>query len=135
MILFRPVGLQELELIAASGYRHFPPRLPEQPIFYPVLTIEYARRIAEEWNTKSGSLAGFVTRFEIDDDYVQRYPVQTVGGRELQERWVPADKLNEFHDHIRGEITVVAKFYGPDFREPIDPQTGMPAALSRAPRV
>jgi hypothetical protein len=34
--LFRPVGKKELELIAASGFRKFPPRLPEQPIFYPV---------------------------------------------------------------------------------------------------
>jgi len=30
--LFRPVGPAELQLIAASGYREFPPRLPEQPI-------------------------------------------------------------------------------------------------------
>ena len=36
-ILYRPVGPKELELIVASGYREFPPRLPEQPIFYPVL--------------------------------------------------------------------------------------------------
>lgn len=35
-ILFRPVGPRELALIASSGYQAFPPRLPEQPIFYPV---------------------------------------------------------------------------------------------------
>ena len=40
--LYRPVGPKELELIAASGYREFPPRLPDQPIFYPVLNEEYA---------------------------------------------------------------------------------------------
>src|SRR5919107_458454 len=34
--LWRPVGQRELELIAESGYRAFPPRLPHQPIFYPV---------------------------------------------------------------------------------------------------
>ena len=45
-ILFRPVGPKELPLIAASNYREFPPRLPEQPIFYPVLNEEYARQIA-----------------------------------------------------------------------------------------
>ena len=38
IILFRPVGPSELQLIAASGYGEFPPRLPEQPIFYLVLT-------------------------------------------------------------------------------------------------
>ncbi len=37
MILYRPVGTKELELIAESGYREFPPRLPSHPIFYPVL--------------------------------------------------------------------------------------------------
>ena len=36
--LYRPVGQAELDLIAATGYRPFPPRLPEQPIFYPVAT-------------------------------------------------------------------------------------------------
>jgi len=51
-ILYRPVGRGELELIRASGFREFPPRLPEQPIFYPVLTEEYATQIARDWNTK-----------------------------------------------------------------------------------
>ena len=48
IILFRPVGPKELELIERSGFREFPPRLPEQPIFYPVLTEEYARKIARD---------------------------------------------------------------------------------------
>jgi hypothetical protein len=34
--LYRPVGQAELELIEASGWRAFPPRLAHQPIFYPV---------------------------------------------------------------------------------------------------
>lgn len=57
--LFRPVGGSELALIEASGWRRFSPRLPSQPIFYPVLTAEYATRIARDWNTKdadNGSL-------------------------------------------------------------------------------
>jgi hypothetical protein len=44
--LFRPVGQTEFELIRASGFREFPPRLPEQPYFYPVLNLEYATQIA-----------------------------------------------------------------------------------------
>ena len=43
--LYRPIGQKELALIAASDYRAFPPRLPEQPIFYPVLHEEYARQM------------------------------------------------------------------------------------------
>ena len=49
-ILYRPVGTEELDLIRASGFSAFPPRLPEQPIFYPVLTEEYAVQIARDWN-------------------------------------------------------------------------------------
>ena len=52
MILYRPVGEKEKILIEESGYTAFPPRLPEQPIFYPVLNEQYACEIAERWNTK-----------------------------------------------------------------------------------
>jgi hypothetical protein len=50
MVLYRPVGPKELALIAASDYTAFPPRLAEQPIFYPVLNFEYAEQIARDWN-------------------------------------------------------------------------------------
>lgn len=70
MKLFRPVGIKELELIMQSGMRKFPPRLSEQPIFYPVLNVAYARQIAQEWNTKCApGFAGFITEFDLDDDY------------------------------------------------------------------
>ena len=45
IILYRPVGPKELELIAASGYQRFPPRLPDQPIFYPVINEDYAAKL------------------------------------------------------------------------------------------
>ena len=40
--LYRSVGPQELELIRQANFAAFPPRLPEQPIFYPVLNLEIA---------------------------------------------------------------------------------------------
>ena len=40
--LYRPTGETELALVAESGFRSWPPRLPEQPIFYPVANEEYA---------------------------------------------------------------------------------------------
>jgi hypothetical protein len=49
--LYRPVGQAEVDLIRASGSRRFPPRLPEQPFFYPVLSEGYATQIARDWNT------------------------------------------------------------------------------------
>lgn len=109
--LFRPVGLKELELIRESGYRAFPPRLPEQPIFYPVLNEEYATQIARDWNTKHSEAGrGFVTRFEVSAEFLSRYEVQTVGGRIHQEYWIPAEDLQEFNENIVGMIQVVAEF-------------------------
>jgi hypothetical protein len=65
--LYRPVGAMELELIRGSGFRAFPPRLPSQPFFYPVLTEEYAIQIARDWNTKdeASGFCGYVLRFRI----------------------------------------------------------------------
>ena len=107
--LYRPVGPKELELIEELGWLGFPPRLPEQPIFYPVLNEEYATEIARDWNVKASG-AGFVTRFEVEKKYLERYPVQTVGAGRHQELWVPAEELEEFNRHIVGLIEVVARF-------------------------
>lgn len=111
MILYRPVGGAELSLIKESEYRAFPPRLPEQPIFYPVLNEQYASEIASRWNTKySKSGCGYVTRFEIDDEYISKFKVQTVGATYHQELWIPAEELAEFNGHIIGKIEVIASF-------------------------
>jgi hypothetical protein len=109
-VLYRPVGPAELALIRASGYAAFPPRLPEQPIFYPVLTEEYAAQIARGWNTKHGSRRGYVTRFRIRTEFLRHYEVQTVGGSIHQEYWIPAEELAEFNRNIIGPIEVIAEF-------------------------
>ena len=110
MILYKPVGTAELELIHKSGDKEFPPRLPEQPIFYPVLNEQYACEIAEKWNTKTGDGFGYVTRFEIDDAYISQFEVHTVGNHMHQELWVPAESLADFNTHIVGKITVIRVF-------------------------
>lgn len=107
--LYRPVGPQELKLIEASGWKAFPPRLPDQPIFYPVLNEAYAVQIARDWNVPASG-SGFVTRFEVDSEFVKRYPRQIVGGREHEELWVPADELGDFNAHIVGVIEVTQCF-------------------------
>lgn len=116
MILYRPVGLEELLLLFASGMKGFPPRLPEQPIFYPVLNEGYAAQIARDWNTKSGSCAGYVTRFSMSDSYAVAIPARTVGARRHQELWVPAEKLQEFNAHIEGQVEITGAFFGEGFR-------------------
>lgn len=109
MRLYRPVGQAELDLIIAADYRAYPPRLPQQPIFYPVLNEQYAREIAEKWNRKSADsgYAGYVTTFEIDDAFISRYTVQTVGARYHQEFWIPAEDLEAFNRHIIGRMELI----------------------------
>lgn len=111
MILYRPVGTKELELIAESGYTRFPPRLPEQPIFYPVLNEAYAAEIASRWNvTYNNDHRGYVTKFEVDSEYVRRFEIQTVGDTYHQELWIPAEELDTFNQNIIGEIQVIREF-------------------------
>lgn len=105
-VLFRPVGPKELELIRESGFTAFPPRLPEQPIFYPVLSEEYATQIARDWNAKSGEAKiGYVTRFRIRSGYLEQYQIHTVGGSIHREYWIPAEELAEFNSNIVGRST------------------------------
>lgn len=95
--------------MAASGYREFPPRLPEQPIFYPVLNEEYARQIARDWNVPASG-AGYVVRFALRKMFADRYPVQSVGGAVHKELWIPAEELAELNRNIIGKIELIAKF-------------------------
>ena len=109
MKLFRPIGEKERLLIIESGYTAFPPRLPEQPIFYPVLNERYATEIAGRWNLKdkASGFKGFVTQFEIEDSFISNYDIQTVGASYHQEYWIPADDLDNFNHHIIGQIEVI----------------------------
>jgi hypothetical protein len=109
LTLWRPVGPQELELIRQSGMRAFPPRLPEQPIFYPVLTEEYAVKIARDWNVPASG-SGFVTRFQVRKNFIDRYDVKEAGGRSHLEYWIPAEDLTAFNAAIVGPIEVARSF-------------------------
>ena len=113
-VLWRPVGQAELELIEASGWRAFPPRLAHQPIFYPVANEEYAVQIARDWNAKDAAsgYVGYVTRFRVRSDFLARYPIETAGARRHQEYWIPAEEMDAFNAAIVGPIEVVAEFRG-----------------------
>ncbi len=109
LTLYRPVGPKELALIEASGWKEFPPRLREQPIFYPVTNEEYAIEIARDWNVRESGV-GFVTRFQVRAAFASRYPVKKVGRAMHTELWVPAEELAEFNENIVGLIEVIAEF-------------------------
>jgi hypothetical protein len=113
LTLWRPCGPAELELVRESGWTAWPPRLPEQPIFYPVLNEDYATRIARDWNAPRDGV-GYVARFELDRTFAERYPVQQAGGETILELWVPAEELQDFNRHIIGPIEVVAEYQAAD---------------------
>jgi hypothetical protein len=112
MRLYRPTGLKELRLVRDLGWMSWPPRLPDQPIFYPVTTFAYAEKIARDWNSKGAAPdnLGFVTEFIITDAMAARYPVQLAGGRDHAELWVPSAALDAFNQAIIGAIAVVAAY-------------------------
>jgi hypothetical protein len=110
--LWRPVGANELALIKNSDYSAFPPRLPEQPIFYPVCNFEYAEQIARDWNSTDArhNHIGYVTEFDVRSDYLEAYETHIVGGQQHREYWIPAENLADLNDAIVGPIRIVAEY-------------------------
>ena len=107
--LYRPTGPDELALVKESGYVKWPPRLPEQPIFYPVTNEEYAKEIATRWNIKASGV-GYVTKFEVKKDFMDRYEIQQVGASHHLEWWIPAEELEEMNRNIVGKIEVIGEY-------------------------
>jgi hypothetical protein len=110
VVMYRPTGPNELALVEASGFSRWPPRLPEQPIFYPVTNERYAMEIATRWNVKDSGV-GYVTRFRVRRNIADRYDVQKVGGAHHTEWWVPAEELEAFNDGIVGPIEIIAEYW------------------------
>jgi hypothetical protein len=115
--LYRPVGAAELELIRTTGFKAFPARLAHQPIFYPVVSEEYAAQIARDWNTQDAAsgYVGYVTRFSVQSEFLSRYPVRRAGTDRHLEYWIPAGDLEEFNRNLVGTIEVTATYttHGP----------------------
>ena len=107
--LYRPTGPKELELVKQNGYKKWPPRLPEQPFFYPVTNEEYASWIASNWNVKDSGI-GYVTRFEVKKEFMDKYQIQRVGGAIHTEWWIPAEELDELNNNIVGKIEVIKEY-------------------------
>jgi hypothetical protein len=112
LTLYRPVGPKEFSLIERSGWTEFPPRLPDQPMFYPVLAFDYAEKIARDWNSTRADTghAGYVTAFDIADELAASYPPRLTGGEAHRELWVPAEELAAFNRGIIGLIRLVARY-------------------------
>ena len=112
VVLYRPTGQKEYELVESSEFKEWPPRLPEQPIFYPVLNEAYANEIAQKWNTKdieNGNI-GYVTKFKVKKCFLDKYEKQVVGASCHAELWIPAEELEQLNQNIVGEIEVLSVF-------------------------
>lgn len=134
MRLFRPVGVAELVRIAESDFLGFPPRQDQPPYFYPALNIDYAIEIARDWNTQAAETgyAGFVTRFELDDAFAQRYEIHTAGRTGAhQELWIPIEEIHDFNQHIRGHIQILESYVGDDCEETLDFSSRLPLAVAK----
>ncbi|MBK7631753.1 MAG: hypothetical protein IPJ23_13825 [Ignavibacteriales bacterium] len=109
IIIYRPTGPEELKLLAESGYKKWPPRFPEQPIFYPVTNEVYAKQIAMKWNVKSSGV-GYVTKFKVKKEFIDKYELHKVGGINHTEWWIPAEDLEKLNDNIVGLIEVIGEY-------------------------
>jgi hypothetical protein len=104
--LYKPVSQKELDLIKESGWKAFPTVLKEQPFFYPLMKEAYAVQISKECTSPAYSVS-YITRFQIDTEFVSRYKIRNIGPNRQQELWIPPDELQEFNGHIVGAIEVV----------------------------
>jgi len=122
--LYRPIGIKEYQLIKASDYKSFPPRLEWQPIFYPVLNQAYAEEICYKWNVNDefSCYCGLVTKFEVEYSMYLKYPIKNVGGTVHDELWVPSNELEEFNSAIDGQIEIVNAFFGKSYRPDSHPE-------------
>jgi hypothetical protein len=110
--MYRPTGPEELKLVEESGFKKWPPRLPEQPIFYPVTNQQYAKEIATKWNINDSGV-GYITRFAVKRAFVERYQIEQVGASYHTEWWIPAEELEELNNNIVGEIEVIGEYRKP----------------------
>ena len=106
--MYRPTGKNELQLVIDSGYKAWPQRLPEQPIFYPVTNEQYAIEV-NNWNVKAKGI-GYVTKFEVNKSFADQYKIETVGAKHHTEWWIPAEDLEELNSNIVGTIEVIGEY-------------------------
>jgi O-acetyl-ADP-ribose deacetylase (regulator of RNase III) len=103
--MYRPCNQAELDLVIASAYKKWPPRLLGQPIFYPVTNKQYAQEI-NQWNKKDFG-KGYVTRFRVKKSFMDAYNIEQVGAKHHTEWWIPAADLDELNKNIVGSIEVI----------------------------
>ena len=114
MILFRPIGANELGLIAKSGFRRFRRGWPRTPPSLPwrrSTTLVAWRSLSKTQDKRSG-FAGFVIRFEVANNYVERLAARASHGPADGGFQVPPGELENLNSHLVGRIEVVRRYFG-----------------------
>lgn len=113
--LYQPVGMEELQYIRAAGWKAFPPHDPEQPLFRPVASEEYAALQAYNWNAAHNTYRrGYIVRFRLTTSFLSAYDNKIVGTPGHEEYWIPAEDLSLLNAAIQGQIEVAGTFAGED---------------------
>lgn len=108
--LYRSVGPGQLKCIVDSGWQRFPPRLHWQRYFYPMLHESFAHKIASQWNVQQSGV-GYVLKFKVRKQYLDKLPIYIVGGPEHKEYRIAAQDIEELNDNIVGTIEVLATYH------------------------
>lgn len=94
-------------MVLKNQYKKWPPRLPEQPIFYPVTNVQYAKEV-NLWNVQQFG-KGYITKFLVKKAFMNSYSIQKVGGKHHTEWWIPAQDLEKLNDNIVGLIEIIGE--------------------------
>ena len=117
LTIYRAISLQELEMIEASGFTRFPPRLPDQPVLCLSLQFAHAEQLARDWIARfCVPPAGFVTQCDVVLEFLKNYRTEPVEGTAFREYQIPSDDVLRFNNSIVGQIEIAAEFYG-EFHE------------------
>lgn len=108
-ILYKPLSPKQLAAVISSGWRRFSPDSPQQKVFYPKLHLEYAEKIARQWDAAQYE-AGFVVKFKVPSQFVADYDIQSVGYDEHREYKIPIHELERFNRQIIGPIRLISAF-------------------------
>lgn len=112
MLLFRPIGLYELEWIHFHKFKSFKDRFISGATFDLLLDEEIAEKIARESYPKEEAFgfAGYVARIDVDSEYISKFVAE-----DTQDVRVPVLDFDEFNSHINGDIEVTHAFQSKEY--------------------
>ena len=130
MKLYRPVGLTELEAIAATNYRGFPKGRGADSGIDLMLDREQAERMARDWHTNDAvsGFVGFLTELDLPFSLLGRYGITNATSDHRMLR-IPSDDLDRLVARLPEPIRIVQHFTGSRFSGAISERTHLPVHL------